>query len=105
MTDKPFTKLLKCYVLNIIDELPASNREVMVQMEPLLQKTYDCEGSWEQIVAKQMDFTDDLPDQIRGLWEQNQALATKSGQVLLPNTFTEMFLRHNFPHFDKERQS
>ena len=105
MTDKPFTKLLKCYVLDVIDELPASNREAMVQMEPLLRKTYDCDGSWEQIVAKQMDFTDDLPDQIRSLWQQNQALATRSGQVLLPITFTEMFLRHNFPYVFEQANS
>lgn len=103
MTDKPFAKLLKCYVLDIIDELPASNREAMIKMEPLLRKTYGCDGSWEQIVAKQMDFTDDLPDQIRSLWQQNQALATKSGQVLLPIPFTEIFLRQNFPIIDKER--
>jgi hypothetical protein len=98
MSEHPFAKLLKCYVLNAIDELPPSNRSSMIMMEPLLRQTYGCDGSWDEIVAAQMEFPEDLPNQIRQLWEKNRGLAANAGQVLLPVAFAEMFLRHHFPY-------
>lgn len=104
MSDLPFLKLVQCYVLEVIDELPPSNREALLAMEPSLQKTYHGDGHWYEIVAQEMGFNEDFAEQICVLWKNNSRIAERSGELLTPIAFADMFLRHNFPYmFDKQR--
>jgi hypothetical protein len=98
MASQPFSKLLQCYVLNAIDALPPENRSILVAMEPKLRATYHCDGSWDQIVASQMDFPATLNDQIRELWRSNRERAQNAGHDLQPLEFVDLFLRQNFPY-------
>ncbi|MBK7144292.1 MAG: hypothetical protein IPH76_03445 [Xanthomonadales bacterium] len=98
MSDKSFTKLLKCYLLNVISALPEDTLQVLRNLEPRLQQTYDCPRTWDQIVASQMDFPPDFPDQVRHLWQRNTQLANDANQTLLPTEFVDMLIRENFPY-------
>lgn len=98
MTSQAFLKLLQCYVLNSIDALPEENRQALLAMEPRLRATYECDGTWKKIVAAQMDFPENFPDQIKEIWVRSQEIAQQSGHVLDPMEFVKLFLKDNFPY-------
>jgi hypothetical protein len=97
MSERPFLKLLKAYLLRAIDALPEENHIALTALEPKLQATYSYRASWDLIVAKEMDFPPDFPDQVRHIWRRNCELAYQAGQKLEPLAFVEMFLKENFP--------
>lgn len=97
MTAPPFLRLLRAYLLQAIDELPEASRSVLVSLEPKLQATYNFRGSWDIIVAREMDFPSEFPDKVRQIWLKNRELAERAHQTLDPPVFVDMFLRENFP--------
>lgn len=67
---KPFLRLLECYVLWSVDQLPSGQADALEVMAPKLAATYGVEGTWQDVVAAQMEFPPDLPDALRGMWER-----------------------------------
>jgi hypothetical protein len=90
---KPFLKLLECYVLWVIGELPTENDQTLLAMTPKLREVYGRDGSWQDIVAGEMDFPANTPEHIKGLWVANlqraQSLnAVAFAQSVVDNNFT-----------------
>lgn len=75
---KPFLRLLECYVLWSVDRLPPDQAETLEVMAPKLAATYGVDGTWQDIVAAQMEFPPDLPGALRGMWERT--LVNAGGQ-------------------------
>lgn len=98
VNEKPFAKLLKCYLLLQIDALNDDSLRVLTALESKLQKTYNRFGSWDEIVAAEMDFPPTFPKQVQQLWAHNQQIAKNSGSSLAPDQFVDMLIRDNFTY-------
>jgi hypothetical protein len=94
---KPFLRLLDCYVLRAIGALDQQQEISLRSMEPKLSSVYGVDGSWFEIVAKQMDFPDSLPVQINEIWVSGKAKAEHQGLSVDPIEFTKQFVDTNFP--------
>ena len=94
---KPFLRLLECYILRAIGELSADEEIKLEAMTSELQKVYNSDGSWHEIVAETMAIPESVAIQIGGIWKKNCELAKQNGEILLPQDFAEMFVDHNFP--------
>lgn len=101
MTDrydgKPFLRLLESYVLWSIDRLDPASAEGLVGMQPKLQEVYGQTGTWQEIVARQMEFPDTLPETIKSIWERGAAKAHEQGLAVDPSEFARQFVDTNFP--------
>lgn len=89
-------KLLDCYVLDAIGQLEDSNRQLLQSLEPKLRETYGVTGSWIEIVATQMEFTDALPGSINALWHRHLDQAREQGLSVLPIDFAIKVVDENF---------
>src|SRR3546814_13563194 len=67
-TDKPFLRYVDAWVLNAIGALDEPTRAYCVAMEPQLRQSLGKTGSWDAIVAQQLNITPELPDLIRRIW-------------------------------------
>lgn len=95
---KPFLRLLDSYVLDAIGHLDAANRQWLKDSEPHLRATYGGEGSWQDVVAAQMQFPAGLPDAIRELWENGRARFIAAGEGEPdPVQFAYTFVDSKFP--------
>jgi hypothetical protein len=92
---KPFLKLVDSFVLKCIGELDPSQESLLVQMTPKLQATFSNAGTWEEIVASELQFSQDIRMAIVELWEKNQTIARTNGVTLNPMQFVEMFVANN----------
>jgi len=93
---KPLLRLLECYVLWAADELPAEEESKLQAMTPKLREVYKRQGSWQEIVAGEMEFPPDLPQHIRSLWIENSQRAQNSSVELPAEDFARMFVDQNF---------
>ncbi len=93
--EKPFLRLLECYVLWAIDELPLARAQTLREMTPTLRSTYHVEGDWQEIIAAVMELPENMPSLIRDLWVKNQQIARQAGATLTPQQFAEMFVDEN----------
>jgi hypothetical protein len=75
---RPFLRLLECYVLWSVDQLSQDQAEKLEEMTPSLAATYGSGGTWQDIVAAQMELGPEVPGALRGMWERT--LATAGGQ-------------------------
>jgi hypothetical protein len=94
--EKPFIKLLECYVLNAIGHLDQTQQEKLKLLEPNLAKTYEMEGSWIEIIEAQMELPSNLQVVIRDVWEDGLETAKSKGLKIDPNEFAIVFVRENF---------
>lgn len=92
---KPFLKYVDSFILKAICELDPAMDAKLVAVTPKLQETLQCPGTWEEIVMAQLDFGPGVRDEIRALWETNQALAAQAGGVLTPMQFVTLFVADN----------
>jgi hypothetical protein len=92
---KPFLRLLECYVLWTIGELSKTESKTLHEMTPKLRSIYDVQGDWQDIVAAVVELPLNMPDLIRGVWARNVEIAQKSGAILSPQEFAEMFVDKN----------
>ncbi len=92
---KPLLRLLECYVLSAIGQLPESEANTLVQMTPKLRSIYNANGDWQQVVASASQLPENMPMQIKVLWEKNSEIARNSGTTIMPQQFAEMFVDHN----------
>lgn len=92
---KPFLKLVDSFVLKCIGELDASQENLLLQMTPKFQQTFNHSGSWEEIVMDQLHFGPEVRSTIKDLWAKNQGIAKHNGTTLTPMQFVEMFVANN----------
>jgi hypothetical protein len=92
---KPLLRLLECYVLWAIDQLPATEMNTLKEMTPKLEAVYGVEGNWQQIIAAVVQLPPNMPDMIRVLWAKNTETARKNQATLTPQRFAEMFVDQN----------
>ncbi|MEM6867289.1 MAG: hypothetical protein AAF528_02795 [Cyanobacteria bacterium P01_C01_bin.121] len=93
---KPLLRLLECYVLFSIGELPDSNRKKLNEMTPKLSAVYKHSGTWTEILEKQMNFPEQMQTEIDKVWKKNTLLAEKEGKILDPEHFAQSFVDRNF---------
>lgn len=93
---KPFLRLLECYILNSIGQLDNDQQTILCKMEPMLSDTYSMNGSWLDIVNRQMDFPESFPDTIREVWSDYLGQAKTQGVCVDPNEFAISFVDQNF---------
>lgn len=93
---KPFLRLLECYVLWSVDELPANQAEKLEEMTPKLASTYGTDGAWHDIVAAQMEFSPGLADAFRGMWERTLANAGDQRDTIDPELWAQQVVDSNF---------
>lgn len=94
---KPFLRLLECYILNVVGQLDDKQYSALERMEPKLREVYKSEGSWVEVVAKQMEFTGDFHEQVRALWNRYSAHLKQQGFDVDSNQFVVRFVDDNFP--------
>lgn len=92
---KPLLRPLECFVLKAIGELSAADAENMNRMESGLAHAFGKVGTWDHIIAATMAFPEDMPAQIREVWDRNQAIATEQDVTLSPQHFAERLVDQN----------
>jgi len=84
-------------VLDAIGQLDDKQRSVLQHMEYKLGSVYGMSGTWLEIVSKQMEFPESLPNQIRELWAGYLLQAKEQVVPVDPNQFAISFVNENFP--------
>jgi hypothetical protein len=92
---QPLLRLLECYVLWSIGELPEKEAQAMEAMAPKLRQIYEADGTWQDVIATVMELPPNMPQMIRDLWTRNSELARTSQMELSSQTFAEMFVDAN----------
>ena len=93
---RPFLHLLECFVLWSVDELPASQAAILDEMAPKLASAYGSAGSWQDIVAAQMELSPELTDALRGMWERTLAGAGGQRDTVDPKLWAQQVVDLNF---------
>ncbi len=93
---KPLLRLIECYVLWAIDELPEKESAALVSMTPKLREIYRSEGSWQEVIAATLHFGAEMPTRLKALWERNLDIARQNNVELTPQQFEEMVVDENF---------
>ena len=94
---KPFLRLLDCYVLKAIGALDSATAQQLRTMEPKLRQIYGMAGTWDGIVAEQMDFDETLPGKIHAIWTRFLSHAEANKFEADPVNFALEFVDRNFP--------
>lgn len=94
---KPFLRVLELYIMWCADQLPPGEVGRVDELTPYLQNAFNRTGPWHQIVAKEMQFPDDLPQRVRDRWKEFVEHAEKAGQTPSPELFAQAFVDQNFP--------
>jgi hypothetical protein len=92
---KPLLRLLECYVLWAINELPNTELEALRAMAPKLAKIYGTTGEWYEIIGVIAGLPPDAPELLQGLWAKNSEIARKAGANLSAQHFARMFVDQN----------
>src|SRR3974390_2361459 len=92
---KPFLRLLECFVLSAVGELTPEDAKKLLAMTPKLRDLYKRQGSWQEIIAGEMDLPADLPQHIKALWSENKQRAENSGMELPAEEFARSFVDIN----------
>ena len=92
---RPFLRLLECLALDAIDALDPAQRATLEKMAPKLAASLGREGTWQQIVAAQMQWGDGIEVAIRELWERNREVAREEGIELTADEFAMLFADAN----------
>lgn len=96
---KPFLRLLDSYVLAVIGHLDEPNRQWLTAAEPHFRATFQHDGTWQQIVAAQMQFPEGMEASITEVWEKGKVrFLEDTGAEPDPVVFTHQFVDTNFPH-------
>lgn len=92
---KPFLVWVDSFILKAIGKLDPDMEAKLENATPALREAFSAEGSWEDIVMAQLDYTPEVRGAIRELWAENQALAQDQGAMLTPMQFVEVFVAEN----------
>lgn len=93
---KPFLRLLECYVLWSVKQLHPDHETTLGEVAPKLAAAYGLDGSWQEIVAAQMEFPPDLPNALRGMWERTLASTGDQGEAVDPELWAQQVVDSNF---------
>ncbi len=100
MTDrydgKPFLRLLECYVLWSVGRLSQGQADALEGMAPKLAATYGADGTWQDIVAAQMEFSPGLPEALRGMWDRTLVNAGGGQDAVDPELWAQQVVDSNF---------
>lgn len=94
--EKPFLRFLDCYVLSSIGHLDEEQEHALNMMAPKLSEALGVQGSWFDMVATQMEFSPDLPEKIKKIWDAGKVKAMQQGLSVDPEEFTRQFVDTNF---------
>ena len=94
--DRPFLKLLDCYILRAIGQLDDVQAAALESIEPQLTEVYGKETAWHELVSTQMEFPEDIDASIRQVWVATQMKAAEQGAEVDPAEFTRQFVDTNF---------
>jgi hypothetical protein len=94
-TGRPFLRLIECLALDAIGALDPVQRELLEKMAPQLAESLGREGTWQQIVAAQMQWGEGIEDAIREVWDRNNELARDQGITLTADEFAMLFAEAN----------
>jgi hypothetical protein len=100
--DRPLLRLLDCYVLDVIGELPQEQRQTLERLEPRLHEVFGSAGSWRDIVEEQMGFVPAVTLGIETLWAAFQQNEGRLGKKNLAGEFVREFVAQNFPEVDED---
>jgi len=92
---KPLLRVLECYALWAINELPTKDEQLLERVTPQFQQLYKASGTWQEIIEKVMELPPTIPAAIRDLWAKNTAIAQANNVQLSPQQFAEMFVDQN----------
>ena len=92
---RPFLRLLECLALDAIGALDAEQRAVLEAMTPKLAESLGREGTWQQVVAAQMNWGEGIDGAIRELWDRNREAAREEGIELTSDEFAMLFADAN----------
>jgi hypothetical protein len=102
--DRPLLRLLDCYILDVIGELPQQQKDVLEKLEPRLHEVFGSAGQWREIVEEQMGFLPSVRWASRRcgrLPENEQRLGRKPS----PAEFVREFVTQNFPEAEDDQDS
>jgi len=94
---KPLLRLMECYVLKAIDALDTQEESGLERMEPGLSKVLGRKGSWDKMLAEEMNLPGGLSGEIHKIWRESCQIAARESEALEPNDFAQMFVDANFP--------
>ena len=92
---RPFLRLLECLALDAIDALDPAQRAALEEMAPKLGASLGIDGTWQQIVATQMNWGEGIEDAIREVWDRNREIAKAEGIELTTDEFAMLFADAN----------
>ena len=89
----PIETLFANYVLDVIGELPADERQTCEALAPKLAATLKTRATeWKSVVAETLHLSATIEIAILDLWFRNSDLARQSGASLTPADFAVMFV-------------
>lgn len=94
--NNPLLRLLDCYILDAIGQLPAEQAKTLDKLEPRFQETFGESGTWREIVEAQMGFSKVAAQEMRAFWEGYLQQAKHQGVPVGPNEFVIDFVKQNF---------
>lgn len=101
---RPFLRLLECLALDAIDALDPEQRAALEAMAPTLAESLGREGTWQQIVAAQMNWGDGIEVAIRELWDRNREVAKEEGIELTSDEFAMLFAQANTSNDEDDQE-
>lgn len=99
----PFLRLVDCYVLDAIGQLPSVQQATLEQLEPRFRKTLNAQGGWREMVETRMQFSADVKAQIREFWAGYKGAASQQGVEANAIEFVVDFVNQNFPFLLEEK--
>lgn len=93
---KSFLRLLDSYFLDVIGQLGAAQNAALAAMQPRLAAVYRDRGSWQEIVARQMDFPPGVTDRVQMFSSSYQEVCQIDRLQPDALAFVASFFRQNF---------
>lgn len=84
---RPLLRLLECYVLWSIGELSSADSKNLEAMEAKLQQVFGRTGTWQDVIAAEMDLPSGFQARVRELWAAEQARARGGAKRLSAEEF------------------
>ena len=94
---RPLLRLLDCYILDTIGELPQAQQETLQRIEPNLQQAFGSTAGWRGIVEEQMGLLPSVALGMETLWANFQQDEQRLGNHAKPSDFVRAFVDQNFP--------
>jgi len=96
--NRPLLRLVDCYLLDLIGELPHDQAELLPQLVPRLQRTFcSARVTWQELVEDQLALLPEARNEIIRFWAGYQAHHRALGREVTPAEFVIEFTGQNFP--------